>query len=103
MYNQNYRYSPPYRIPTYRDYTLASWLILLLYMTGWLPGLIFNCIKLMQASLDDADYTEGFGCLVALLIVCGIGPIVSWRSRTLRFKPCKEGRIFFVEKTIRST
>lgn len=75
MYNQNSYYPPSYRIPTYRDYTTASILILLCYLCGWLPGLIFNCIKLMQASLDDADYTEGFGCLVALLIVCGIGPI----------------------------
>jgi hypothetical protein len=73
MYHPNGPYSPP----TYRDYTTASILILLLYVTGWLPGLIFNCIKLMQASLesDDYDHVSGFGCLVALLIVCGIGPI----------------------------
>ncbi len=78
MYNQNYPYYPPsYRIPTYRDYTTAATLILLCYLCGWLPGLIFNCIKLMQASLESGEYdhVEGFGCLVALLIVCGIGPV----------------------------
>lgn len=70
----------PYRQypPSYRDYTAAATLILVLYLLGWFPGLVFNVIKLLQALFerDAYDHVSGFGCLVALLIVCGAGPLL---------------------------
>jgi hypothetical protein len=73
MYYGNYPYrnSPP----SHRDYTTAAVLILVLYILGWFPGLVFNLIKLLQALFERGAYerVSGFGCLVALLLVCGIG------------------------------
>ncbi len=66
------------RYPRVRDYTTAATLILILYFLGWLPGFLFNLLKLLIAAFekDSYDYVQGFGCLVALLLVCGFGPIV---------------------------
>lgn len=67
-----------YHYPRIRDYTPAATLILILYFLGWFPGFIFNLIKLLIAAFekDSYDQVQGFGCLVALLIVCGFGPIL---------------------------
>ena len=68
-----------YHYPRTRDYTTAATLILILYFLGWLPGFIFNLIKLLIAACekDSYDDVQGFGCLLWLLIVCGFGPIVA--------------------------
>jgi hypothetical protein len=67
-----------YRPPRERDYTTAAILILFLYCLGWWPGFIFNLIKLLIAvgEKNASDSVQGFGCLVWLLLVCGIGPLV---------------------------
>lgn len=64
--------------PRTRDYTTAATLILILYLLGWLPGFLFNLLKLLIAAfeMDSYDHVQGFGCLVALLLICGFGPIV---------------------------
>ena len=63
--------------PRTRDYTTAAILILILYFLGWLPGFLFNLIKLLIAAfeMDSYDHVQGLGCLVWLLIVCGFGPV----------------------------
>jgi hypothetical protein len=61
-----------------RDYTTAATFILFLYFLGWLPGFIFNLVKLLIAAfeMDEYDQVQGLGCLVWLLIVCGFGPLI---------------------------
>lgn len=68
-------YSHPPRV---RNYTTASILILLLYFLGWGPGFIVNLILLPIAAFqkNSSDDVQGFGCLVWLLIICGIVPIL---------------------------
>lgn len=63
--------------PRTRDYTTAAILILILYFLGWLPGFLFNLIKLLIVAfeMDSYDSVQGLGCLVWLLIVCGFGPV----------------------------
>jgi uncharacterized membrane protein len=63
--------------PRTRDYTTAAILILILYFLGWLPGFLFNLIKLLIAAfeMDSYDSVQGLGCLISLFIVCGIGPV----------------------------
>lgn len=64
--------------PRMRDYTPAAILILILYVLGWLPGFLFNLLKLLIAAFekDSYDIVQGFGCLVWLLIICGFGPMI---------------------------
>ena len=61
-----------------RDYTRAATLTLLLYFLGYIPGLVVNLINLASAASAKSHYgsAPGFGCLVWLLIVCGLGPVV---------------------------
>ena len=61
-----------------RDDTAAAPLILILSILGWLPGFLFNLLKLLIAAfaIDSYDSVQGFGCLVWLLVGCGFGPIV---------------------------
>jgi hypothetical protein len=63
--------------PRTRDYTTIAAIILIFYFLGWLPGLLFNLFLLLIAAFERKayDYVQGFGCLVWLLIMCGLGPI----------------------------
>ena len=68
MYHDNYPYRP------YREYSSVAVIILLLYFFGWFPGLLVNLLVMLQAALKPDHYeVSGFGCLVALFFVCGIG------------------------------
>lgn len=58
---------PPLEPP---DYTASAFLILFLYWLGYLPGLIVNIFKLMQAFETQAQYgrAPGLGCLLMTLV-----------------------------------
>jgi hypothetical protein len=61
------------------DYTGFAFAILLLYFLAYLPGLVVNIVKLFQARETKRQYgytPNGYGCLITLLIVCGIIPVV---------------------------
>lgn len=61
------------------DYTGFAFAILILYFLGYLPGLVVNIVKLFQARETKRQYgytPSGYGCLITLLIVCGIIPVV---------------------------
>jgi hypothetical protein len=61
------------------DYTGFAFAILIFYFLGYLPGLVLNIVKLFQARETKRQYgyvPSGYGCLFALLIVCGISPVV---------------------------
>jgi len=62
-----------------RDYTGRALFTFFLYTAGYLPGLVVNIILLFLASADKDQYGDapGFGCLVGLLLVCGVGPVAA--------------------------
>ena len=62
-----------------RDFTGKALFTFFLYFCGYLPGLVVNIILLFLAWGDKDRYGEapGIGCLVGLLLVCGIGPVAA--------------------------
>lgn len=61
------------------DYTGSAFAILILYFLGYLPGLVVNIVKFFQARETKRQYgyaPSGYGCLLTLLIACGIVPVV---------------------------
>jgi hypothetical protein len=62
-----------------RDYTGKALFTLLLYFCGYLPGLLVNIILLFLAWGDRDRFGDapGSGCLVGLILVCGLGPIAA--------------------------
>lgn len=66
--------------PRIRDYNGTALVILILYLVGWIPGFIVNAIQLVVALFekDSYDNTRGFGCLVWLFLICGLGPLVGF-------------------------
>lgn len=53
MYYDKYPYVFRNYPPSRGDYTTAGVLILVLYILGWLPSLVFNIIKLIQTLLEQ--------------------------------------------------
>ena len=62
-----------------RDYTKAAFFTFILYFFGYLPGLLVNLYNFADAceALLDGDDAPGIGCLAALLLVAGGGPLIA--------------------------
>ena len=70
-----------WRAAATRSYVTPAIITLVLYFCCYLPGLVANLAYLV-AALDTRQQVrrapEGLGCLVALLLICGIGPIAAF-------------------------
>lgn len=70
-----------WRAAATRSYVTPAIVALILYFCCYFPGLIVNIVYLV-AAWDTRQQVkrapEGLGCLVALLLVCGIGPIAAF-------------------------